>query len=715
MNYANSENGICLVDCSSEILGCEAHHVLDEKINTIWLSDEGLPQWLCLSLVNIYNVRNIVIRTIGWHCWHPYSTNPKVVVLHVSADGSKFKQWDIFHATGPQKGLQLFCCAPISCALYPFLAFEITEVFGGNQTYMNRLYLYTEEITSSPAASDISQRSAEPTSVISSNLHDSIETNSVLLKLEAALGLNESSIVETPPAMAQQSKVVPATSIRYSTQPQYQSEEEISDIDSDSLPLTLTLSGERHGSNKMDKQQIGDSMQPIRDQSQDLSHVRSHRSHPLESDKDEKSPSNILEESIKSYPRLIENDLKDLDIGTAREGPITQVNEGKIKSPLDRHDVSSLTNSHHDESFHGSCKDVDVSSRLSDLEEKMDTLLKAFQLLRPTHNSSKLTSEEEEENERIPHESEKSITLEYHSSHEKNRTIDNTEENVEGGQTLETRQNGTDTPDSFSVTSLLSKPTKVSRYEDKRATDQSSEVNRSTASLNRSSTAVEAIQVMRNLETLMKSMTPSPRQRVGDELESKTAREMRSEHHSQEERSDGLHPHPSRNSPVQPCLTRSHSPQKGPGGVYRKEKFQPIPTSSFSSSLSTSCSCAYSSFPKRVNPSHLDHSTPLLPSNLNLPPPNSHNPRSFYVQDRKFDAGTPHESHKTTRQDTTALQSGGGDKIAELVERLHKKIMERTLKEAELAIIRKTKKSYQSYHNRNEEDISSWKRYQQKL
>jgi hypothetical protein len=37
--------------------------------------------------------------------------------------------------------------------LYPFIAFEVTQTFGGLQTYMNRVYLYSDEVTASPTSS----------------------------------------------------------------------------------------------------------------------------------------------------------------------------------------------------------------------------------------------------------------------------------------------------------------------------------------------------------------------------------------------------------------------------------------------------------------------------------------------------------------------------------------------------------------------------------
>ena len=124
--------------------------MLDPLLANIWLTEEGLPQWICITLGGISQSVDIVVRTVGWHCWHPYTTNPKKVTVHVSSDGSKFKLWDTF-TSQQSRGTQLFCCAPISSSVHPFIALEITETFGGNQTYMNRVYLYSEEIPSPPS------------------------------------------------------------------------------------------------------------------------------------------------------------------------------------------------------------------------------------------------------------------------------------------------------------------------------------------------------------------------------------------------------------------------------------------------------------------------------------------------------------------------------------------------------------------------------------
>ena len=79
LNWASKECGARVIDCSSEINGCEAKNVLDPHISNIWLTEEGSPHWLCIALNGENTGRKTTIRAIGWHCWHPYSTNPKEV------------------------------------------------------------------------------------------------------------------------------------------------------------------------------------------------------------------------------------------------------------------------------------------------------------------------------------------------------------------------------------------------------------------------------------------------------------------------------------------------------------------------------------------------------------------------------------------------------------------------------------------------------------
>lgn len=147
-NWASSDLGATIVDVSSESSNCPGTSVLDWTASSVWLTEEGLPQWISISLKNLSS--DIVIRTVGWNCWQSYSTNPRKVTIHVSSDGSKFKLWDSFSAHVQRKGDFMFCIAPISTAIYPYIAFEVNRTFGGLQTYMNRVLLFSEELSMSP-------------------------------------------------------------------------------------------------------------------------------------------------------------------------------------------------------------------------------------------------------------------------------------------------------------------------------------------------------------------------------------------------------------------------------------------------------------------------------------------------------------------------------------------------------------------------------------
>jgi hypothetical protein len=170
MNWASSALGAKLVDWSSQVVGGEAINVLEDN-ESLWLSKPGTPQSVSISMKE---VDTIVIRTVGWYCWHPYSTNPRKVSVHVSTDGSHFRHWDTLSAKSHARGNQLFSCAPIDTALYPFIAFEINNTFGGEQTYINRIYMYSDEITASPDSSIGSHRRSLPVDDASfSNMGDS--------------------------------------------------------------------------------------------------------------------------------------------------------------------------------------------------------------------------------------------------------------------------------------------------------------------------------------------------------------------------------------------------------------------------------------------------------------------------------------------------------------------------------------------------------------
>ena len=96
-------------------------------------------------------IGGVTIRSVGWRCHGASSMNPRLVTLHVSADGVKFKLWDKFQTPKERGGGdQIYCCTSINSSIYPYLVLEVNENFGGEQTSIDRVFLYSDEIISSP-------------------------------------------------------------------------------------------------------------------------------------------------------------------------------------------------------------------------------------------------------------------------------------------------------------------------------------------------------------------------------------------------------------------------------------------------------------------------------------------------------------------------------------------------------------------------------------
>lgn len=176
-NFASIEAGASIVDFSTVVDNCDPSNVLDGSNDMIWLSEKGLPQWLCVSLKDVQVQEEAIIRTVGWRCWHPYKTNPRVVKLHVSPDRLTFREWDTFIASNPRGLTQLFCCTPINLVIYQYIAFEIVDTFGGDQTYINSLYLLADEVSQSPLISLGEEVSTPASSVQGDPIMDTDEEN----------------------------------------------------------------------------------------------------------------------------------------------------------------------------------------------------------------------------------------------------------------------------------------------------------------------------------------------------------------------------------------------------------------------------------------------------------------------------------------------------------------------------------------------------------
>ena len=53
-----------LVDFSSQVSGCPATNVLDSRPDKLWLTEPGLPQWICLALDEVENAERGLPRLL---------------------------------------------------------------------------------------------------------------------------------------------------------------------------------------------------------------------------------------------------------------------------------------------------------------------------------------------------------------------------------------------------------------------------------------------------------------------------------------------------------------------------------------------------------------------------------------------------------------------------------------------------------------------------
>ena len=126
--------------------GCEPDNVLVEDIQKLWLSHEGLPQHVILDVrdVSTIDVKLQSLYLFGWYCWHSYSTNPKTIEVSVSNDNENFDVVQKVQGSA-STGLSTFALeSPLFLRDISYIKFAVQEVFGGEQVYINRLYLFDE-------------------------------------------------------------------------------------------------------------------------------------------------------------------------------------------------------------------------------------------------------------------------------------------------------------------------------------------------------------------------------------------------------------------------------------------------------------------------------------------------------------------------------------------------------------------------------------------
>lgn len=138
VNYALASNGASIADVSREALhvASAASNLLLEREDMLWITGD-VPQFVTVRVA----AQHPPLQYVGWHVWHDYLSNPKVVsiasgvlpdcltpVMTCNAlPGAGTQLWELPHAIPPA---------------HCFVRFTIEATFAPGPTYMNNLALF---------------------------------------------------------------------------------------------------------------------------------------------------------------------------------------------------------------------------------------------------------------------------------------------------------------------------------------------------------------------------------------------------------------------------------------------------------------------------------------------------------------------------------------------------------------------------------------------
>lgn len=164
-NILTSINGASLSEYSSSRSRCDPSNLLSSE-KGVWVSNEGLPQYITIDLTGLSYHPNI--NFFGWYCWHSYSSNPSVIELQISTDSKTFKKWATFKGQLSTKP-QIFSIDTLGPTIKS-IKIIIKETFGASNCYLNKLFLL-EKLQKSKTRKT-NDESMVNISEISNNSHD---------------------------------------------------------------------------------------------------------------------------------------------------------------------------------------------------------------------------------------------------------------------------------------------------------------------------------------------------------------------------------------------------------------------------------------------------------------------------------------------------------------------------------------------------------------
>ena len=99
-------------------------------------------------------------QCFGIKCCHTYSSNPRLIDLYVSKNGTNYSIWanlELEYTSGDQ----LFLIDPIT-PKYKYLKVIIKATFGANQTYLNQIFVCAEHPNASIPVKQVNPTPCDP-------------------------------------------------------------------------------------------------------------------------------------------------------------------------------------------------------------------------------------------------------------------------------------------------------------------------------------------------------------------------------------------------------------------------------------------------------------------------------------------------------------------------------------------------------------------------
>ncbi|KAG2381697.1 hypothetical protein C9374_006081 [Naegleria lovaniensis] len=138
-NLCCLRKGACIVSSSSEQEDYPCNSILSEEEDDIWISEVGLPQECIIQLPpHAYSV-----GCVGWFCKKRYVFNPKKIKMFISRErDGPFIHWSSLRAE-ENVSYHLFEIQSIPSD-FCYFKFSVTDTFGGNRVYLNKVFVMKE-------------------------------------------------------------------------------------------------------------------------------------------------------------------------------------------------------------------------------------------------------------------------------------------------------------------------------------------------------------------------------------------------------------------------------------------------------------------------------------------------------------------------------------------------------------------------------------------